>query len=261
MTEAPAPRTTTARVSPATVGKYMAVQLTVIGSSPAWPNPGSAQSGYLLEEDGRRLLLDCGPGVLARLRARDSADVDAIAITHFHLDHWGDLVPWAWLLAFGGEPARRTDVWLPPNGRRELARFADLWGNPDMFAKAFELHEYEPGRAFEAGGFEVEARRVLHYDLVAFGFRARDPGTGRVLAYSGDSGPASELADLARGADLFLCEATLEASDKEPGPRGHLAVEEALAAADGPVLLTHRPIELPPPNGVPLAYDGLVVLV
>ena len=45
------------------------MKLTVVGCSPAWPNPGSAHSGYLLDHEGHRLLLDCGPGVLARLRA------------------------------------------------------------------------------------------------------------------------------------------------------------------------------------------------
>src|SRR5207244_5554390 len=46
---------------------YMSVKLTIVGCSPAWPNPGGAQSGYLLEGPGR-LLLDRGPGVLAQLR-------------------------------------------------------------------------------------------------------------------------------------------------------------------------------------------------
>ncbi|HEY8725896.1 MAG TPA: MBL fold metallo-hydrolase, partial [Gaiellaceae bacterium] len=74
----------------------MSLKLTVVGCSPAWPNPGGAQSGYLLEGPGR-LLLDCGPGVLAKLRQHESwPSVDAIAITHWHLDHWGDLVPWVW---------------------------------------------------------------------------------------------------------------------------------------------------------------------
>ena len=75
----------------------MAMHLNVIGSSPAWPNPGGAHSGYLLEAGGKRLLLDCGPGVLSRLRQAEGwPRIDAIAITHFHLDHWGDLVPWVW---------------------------------------------------------------------------------------------------------------------------------------------------------------------
>ena len=128
-----------------------------------------------------------------------------------------------------------------------------------MFDVAFDLHEFEAGTPFAAAGFEVEARQVPHFTLEAFGFRVRDPEAGTLLAYSGDCAPGPELAALAEGADLFLCEATLEASDSEGALRGHLAASEALDAADGPVLLTHRPAELPPPNGVPLAHDGLVV--
>ena len=239
----------------------MEVQLTVIGSSPAWPNPGSAHAGYLLEGSGS-LLLDCGPGVLARLReARGSGGIDAIAITHFHLDHWGDLVPWAWLSVYGGGGDGRPELWLPPGGRDELAAFALRWGNRDMFERAFELREYESEARVLAGGFELEARRVEHYGLEAYGFRVHDPARGRILAYSGDAAPGAELARLARGADLFVCEATLESGEKDGEPRGHLSSAEALAAADGTILLTHRPVELPAPEGVRVAYDGLVVRV
>ena len=169
----------------------MSVRLHVIGSSPAWPNPGSAQSGYLVEGPGR-LLLDCGPGVVGRLRAEDGLEVDAIAITHFHLDHWGDLVPWAWLCAYGSDTMNRPELWLPPGGEEQLGHFASLWGNPGMFQKAFEVREFAPDTAFKAAGFEVEARRVLHFGLEAYGFRVRD-ADGILLAYSGDAGPSPEL--------------------------------------------------------------------
>jgi ribonuclease BN (tRNA processing enzyme) len=235
----------------------MRVRLRVIGSSPAWPNPGSAQSGYLVEGAGR-LLLDCGPGVLGRLREHADAGVDAIAVTHFHLDHWGDLVPWAWLVAYGQAPPQRTELWLQRGGTGQLETFARHWGNERMFERAFDVREFEPETPFEAAGFEVEARRVRHYDLEAYGFRVREPG-GPLLVYSGDTAPGPELASLALGADLFLCEATLGDAGAEPTLRGHLTADEALAAADGPVLLTHRPSELPAPDGTPLARDGLVV--
>ena len=237
----------------------MSVRLRVIGSSPAWPNPGSAQSGYLVEGPGT-LLLDCGPGVLARLRANGRLAVDAVAVTHFHLDHWGDLVPWAWLVAYGQAPPERTDLWIPPGGREQLEAFARLWGNEAMFDRAFEVREYAADEPFEAAGFDVEARRVRHYNLDAYGFRVREPG-GPLLAYSGDTAPGEEISALAAGADLFLCEATLADTEGEHKLRGHLTADEALAAADGPVLLTHRPAELPPPVGTPLARDGLVVEV
>jgi ribonuclease BN (tRNA processing enzyme) len=232
----------------------MDVHLTVIGSSPAWPNPGSAQSGYLLEGPGK-LLLDCGPGVLGRLRQQGQR-VDAIAITHWHLDHWGDLVPWAWLNAYGPRDHRlECSVYVPPNGIQELTTFAAHWGNDLMFDEAFDLHEYEPNSPTRIAGFEVEAQRLPHYTLEAYGFRVSNGD--KVLAYSGDCAPTEELAHLARGADLFVCEATLAHGDRDGRPRGHLSAEEALAAADGPVLLTHRPVELPSPDGIQVAHDGL----
>ena len=237
----------------------MEVRLTVIGSSPAWPNPGSAQSGYLVHdgEGTGSLLLDCGPGVLGRLRQNGPLAVDAVAITHFHLDHWGDLVPWAWL-SFYGEAGKQPELWLPPGGFEQLATFASFWGNPNMFDRCFRACEYRPGEPFSAAGFSVEARQVPHYTLQAFGFRVSH--AGRTLAYSGDSGPGDKLADLAKGADLFLCEATLATPDRDGPPRGHLTAGEAEAAADGRMLLTHRPIELADP-GHDVAWDGLVVEV
>jgi|SRR5437588_2884840 len=236
------------------------MRLTVVGCSPAWPNPGGAQSGYLVEGDGR-LLLDCGPGVLARLREREAwPRVDAIAITHFHLDHWGDLVPWVWGAMFrfdGNRP--RPELWLPPHGRELLEELEPHLGNPEMFARTFELRAYEPETPFRAAGLEVTALRLQHYKVATYGFRVFD---GRsTLAYSGDTGPSESLADLARGADLFLCEATLERGVAEGEPRGHLSAEEAVAAFEASgakrLLLTHRPTELPLAEGLEQAHDGL----
>jgi ribonuclease BN (tRNA processing enzyme) len=235
----------------------MGVKLRVIGCSPAWPNPGSAHSGYVVEEQ-ERLLVDCGPGVLSRLRTDGLAGIDAIAITHFHLDHWGDLVPWAWLVLHGGSSSARPPLWIPSGGRDELGAFAERWGRPGMFTDAFDVSEYEPAATFQAAGFEIEPVPVVHYGLPAFGFRVRAP-SGRLLAYSGDSGPCDGLTRIAAGADLFLCEATLANDGPDGRPRGHLSAEEALSYADGRILLTHRPAELATPDGVERASDGAVV--
>jgi ribonuclease BN (tRNA processing enzyme) len=223
------------------------VKLIVVGCSPAWPNPGGAQSGYLIEGATTRVLLDCGPGVLAKLRERESwPRVDAIAITHFHLDHWGDLVPWVWGAQFGpAHDLERPQLWLPPGGRAVLAELGGRLGRPDMFETAFVVDEYERGRPFTVDEVEVTALKVLHYDLDAYGFRVS--ANGSVLAYSGDSGPSDALAELARDADLFVCEATLEAPNPEGGTRGHLAADEAndafREAGAKRLLLTHRPSE------------------
>jgi len=242
----------------------MSVKLTVVGSSPAWPNPGGAQSGYLVEGPGR-LLLDCGPGVLGRLRAMNGGwpRVDAIVITHWHLDHWGDLVPWVWgNMAGPGRDRERPQLWLPPQGRARIRDFGARLGWEDMFETTFDVRDYEEAVPFQAAaGLEVTALRLPHYTLRTYGLRVSN-GT-RTLAYSGDSGPDGRLVELARDADLFVCEATLERGDLDGSPRGHLSAEEAVAAfaASGAkrLLLTHRPQELPLAEGLELAHDGLIV--
>src|SRR5947209_3411375 len=125
----------------------MRVKVIVVGCSPAWPNPGGAQSGYLVEGDGR-LLLDCGPGVLARLRADHGGwpQVDAVAITHFHLDHWGDLVPWIFGGAFGpGRSTTRPALWLPPGGSARLREHGSRLSFAGQIDDVFDVHEYEDG--------------------------------------------------------------------------------------------------------------------
>jgi ribonuclease BN (tRNA processing enzyme) len=144
-----------------------------------------------------------------------------------------------------------------PRGGREIIRGLD----PVLYANAilelFEVQEYEEETSFTAAGFELIAYRMLHYALESYGLRVSDDG--RTLAYSADSAPCDGLVELARGADLFLCEATL--SQPEPGLRGHLTADEALDAHTSSgarrLVIIHRPDELPLPDGVERAYDGL----
>jgi ribonuclease BN (tRNA processing enzyme) len=238
------------------------VRLTVIGSSPAWPNPGSAHSGYMLEADGSRVLLDCGPGVLGRLRETSLwPEVDAIAITHFHLDHWGDLVPWVWGTFYlaSNAPKPKPALWVQPGGTAFLAALGERLGFPDMFERTFHMSEYAPDTTFHVGKLAVTPTRVPHYLLETYAFRAQSNGV--VLTYSGDSAPSQELVEAARDADLFVCEATLLRGELDGQPRGHLSLDEALEAFESSgakrLLLTHRPCELPTPEKYQLAYDGL----
>lgn len=126
-----------------------------------------------------------------------------------------------------------------------------------MFERTFRMSEFRDGEPFEAAGFELTPVRVPHYTIESYAFRVTNGTT--VLAYSGDSGPSEVLADLARDADLFVCEATL--LHDEPEPRGHLSLEEAeeafAASAAKRLLITHRPTERPIPDGVEHASDGL----
>ena len=237
------------------------MKVIVVGCSPAWPNAGGAQSGYLVEGAGR-LLLDCGPGVLARLRNGNGGwpDVDAIVITHFHLDHWGDLVPWTFGAAFGpGRGVTKPELWLPPGGSGRLRQLGGQLAFAERLEQAFQLREYRAEEPFSAAGFEVTPMQLAHYEELTFGLRVSDGAHS--VAYSGDTAPTPRLAELARDADVFLCEATL--ADPEPAERGHLTAGEASDAFEASgarrLVVIHCPDELPLDPSVERAYDGLEV--
>jgi len=186
--------------------------------------------------------------------------VNAIVITHFHLDHWGDLVPWTFGAMFGpGRDSPKPELWLPPGGMSELGLFGEKFGVPGMFSEAFASREYAAGESFETCGLTITPVRVPHYQLQTFAMRVSDGSA--TLAYSGDSAPSPQLAEVARDADLFLCEATLkEAREGGNGLRGHLSADEAIAAFEESgarrLVIIHRPQELPLADGIERASDG-----
>lgn len=70
------------------------MKLTVLGGCGAWPAAGQACSGYLIEHEEFRLLMDPGyASVLKLLEMTSARDVDAIVVTHGHPDHCADLNP------------------------------------------------------------------------------------------------------------------------------------------------------------------------
>src|SRR4029450_957280 len=141
------------------------LRVTVLGKSPSWQDAGGACSGYLVEEGGDALLLDCGNGVFAKLREhRAYVDVGAVAISHLHADHFLDLVPYSYALTYaprqqpvpvdrwpGTDSPARPELHAPPGAQETFRRVVGCWGNHDLIEKAFALREYDPAGSVEIG--------------------------------------------------------------------------------------------------------------
>jgi ribonuclease BN (tRNA processing enzyme) len=236
------------------------MRLTVLGKSPSWQDAGGACSGYLLEEDGTAVVIDCGNGVFGKLRQRiDYVDVDAVVISHLHADHFLDLVPFAYALTYA--PRQQpvpVDRWpgtdnpacpvlhAPPGARDTFRRVVGAWGNDDLIENAFELREYDQESELEIGPVRVRFQLVPHFTETFAMLISSTNGSGRIV-YGADSRPTDALTDLASAADLILVEATLPRPERT-GVRGHLTPGEAgeLARAAGAkrLVLVHISDEL-----------------
>jgi ribonuclease BN (tRNA processing enzyme) len=216
------------------------VKFTVLGTSGAWPAAGRACSGYLVESAGSRILLDLGFGVLPRLLERCPAEaVSAVLVTHAHADHCVDL--------FGLYRARALpDPPFPPLPVYALPEVMDRVGGldgpegPSRLRQRCEFHPIGPDQTVDVGPFHVRTLELPHF-VPNLGFRLEVEGT--VIAYTGDTGPSPKVAELARDADLFVCEA-MHQGEPPAGPDRFLltATEAGRYAAEAKVarlLLTH----------------------
>jgi ribonuclease BN (tRNA processing enzyme) len=213
------------------------MRLTVLGGCGGWPAAGQACSGYLVEHDGFRLLLDPGYAIVPRLLQRiDAAEVDAVLVSHGHPDHCADLHPLLRARAFGQEPAAALAVHALPGA---VDRVLDLDG-PGTLADAVAVVGFAAGDQFGVGPFQVRTWPLPHWVPNA---GVRLAAGGRVLAYTGDTGPSAAVVELARGADLFLAEASYP-QQVPAAAAGFLssawqAGRDAARAGVGRLLLTH----------------------
>jgi ribonuclease BN (tRNA processing enzyme) len=213
------------------------VRLTILGGFGAWPAAGGACSGYLVEHDGFRLLIDPGYAVLPRLlQSMTADDVDAVLVSHRHPDHCADLNPLLRARALRDLPAVALPVHAPP-GALDAVLALD---RPGMLADAYEVLEFDAGETFTIGPFRVDSRALPH-SVPNAGFRVSAARAS--LVYTGDAAPDPALIELADGADVLLAEATF-IDAVPPGSIGSLssardAGRQAREAGVRQLILTH----------------------
>lgn len=218
------------------------MKLTVLGSSPSWPNPGEASSGYLVETSAGLLLLDCGSGVLSRLRALTDRIPRAIVLSHLDPDHMVDLFAVMFAIRYGPLEWPGAELYAPPGGRVVLDEVLAAFGLRlrDLEA-ALPVREYRAATPTMIGGATLTFFRTLHS---AHSYATRIEDGGHSLVYTGDTAPTEGLAEHARGCDVLLCEASLGAVEPAPGMRrvhltAHEAGELARDAQARSLVLTH----------------------
>jgi ribonuclease BN (tRNA processing enzyme) len=217
------------------------VRLTIIGCSGSFPGPESPASSYLLEADGFRLVLDLGNGALGVLQRHAGLyEIDAVALSHLHADHCLDMCGyWVARRYAPGGPRPAIPCYAPDRAAERLTLAYGLEPDPGPgMADAFTFRTLTPGTR-PIGPFQVTTARMNH-PVETYGFRIEHGG--RVLAYSADTGPCEALVELARDADLLLCEATFADGPDLP-PNLHLsgrqAGEHAARAGARHLVLTH----------------------
>jgi len=210
-----------------TADKPTGTQLITLGTRGGpLPSKGRAQSSNLLVVNGTLYLIDAGDGATRRIvqAGHDFRKVGKIFITHPHSDHTAGL---ATLLVSAWEYQRREPIDIYGGGVEALVKGAIAYLTPNAeirwaegkkasMADLFHGHDVGAGLVYQDANVKVTAVENTHFNFPpgsppagkykSFSYRFETPG--RVVVFTGDTGPSEALTELAKGADVLVTEVT-----------------------------------------------------
>lgn len=289
--------TTAASVQPAPTKSLQWITLGTKGGPV--PNAERSQPANALIVAGKPWIVDCGDGAMERLAGAGfkPTDVDAVFISHLHLDHVGGLQGLIGLRWMMGADTPLT-VYGPPGTERLVAAILQSLAPSLVIARDEPMKGLDPARMvktvvlrggdhIERGDVRISVVRNSHFDnppghpldnaSQSLSYRFDD--RGYAITYTGDTGPSaaveqlatgsnvlvSEVIDLARTEEMYAAKRDLSAAQKK-AMLNHLttqhlsAVEVGKMAANahvGMVILTH----LSNFPSAPAAASGIVAEV
>lgn len=204
------------------------MKLTVLGCSGSYPGVGMACSGYLVRTEATTIWLDAGTGTMANLQRHvDPGDVDAVILTHGHVDHYSDVLSFSVALQYYLDRPK-VAVYGP----------ADVMELLDRRKEHVVTHAVGDRDEVEIGDVSARFSSTVHSTPTV---AVRLDAGGRSIAYSSDTGPEWSLSSLGDGFDLALVEATFLQDHEGSSP--HLSARQAgLTAKEAGakrLLLTH----------------------
>lgn len=237
------------------------MKITILGTGTFYVNKERSGAAYLLEADGKKILIDCGPGTLNRLSQLGvkPESIDCVLISHFHADHTSDLFAFQMRLRLNEFLETKKLGKLPtiygPNGiekfTKKLSRAYQLYAFENWAEIKYEKYK----KTFNLGNIIIKTFKVNH---VAFGVPAkayslRFEFEGKVFVFSGDSTKNAEIEKASKNADLFICDASYSKGKANPAHMDTLEIGEiAEKGKVRKVVLTHF---YPSTEGIDMASE------
>ena len=214
------------------------MKLTVLGNRSPYPTEFSGGSGYLLQDGEENILLDIGSGILSNLQKLIPIyKLDAVVISHLHLDHFLDLLPLHHAIMLAIKNGQRDDalaVYLPFTESPELDFIRAKVG------EEFHLQELTAETKLNIGDLNFRFHQTSH-SKECLGVKVSNEEFS--LGYTADTAFDEELIDFFVGSNLLLAEASLLEKDKDKRSLGHMKVNDAVKfgfrSRVNKLLLTH----------------------
>lgn len=212
------------------------MKITTIGYWGAYPEANEATSGYLLQSEGKNILIDCGSGVLSNMQNYvDLTELDMVILSHYHADHMADIYSLQYAIRILMDLKKRKKP-LFIYGHAEDEKFETL--NYHDYTVAVPIDEKNP---LKLKNISIIFQKNVHNGIC---FSMRIEKENKSFVYTADTGWYDKLIEFSYKTDLLICESSLYNEDFG-AVKGHLtagqAGEIAKRAEVRHLILSHLP--------------------
>lgn len=212
------------------------MQCRVVGMWGGFPKKDGPCSGFLIQENGFSILIDCGSGVVQQVQHYiDLNEINHVVLSHYHYDHYSDLGVFLFSRLVNTQ-MKKSETPLAVYGPESEKVKAEVGEVPFS-----EFHGYGKDSVLEIGPFTIHFFRTLHPVET---YAMRITSGEKSIVYTADTCFTDELVQFSKDADLLIAEASLyDGMNGEAS--GHMTSKEAgvLAARSEAkkVILSHLP--------------------
>jgi len=184
-------------------------RLKILGCGDAFANGGRHTTSFLVHQEGKGFLIDCGASTLVRLKQEGFSvkNINTIFISHFHGDHYGGLPFILISMKFEIEESHKLTI-IGPSGIKERTRILQESMYPGTGVLVEELN-------IEFIEYDKSMQKIEDISFQAYSVTHSPPSIphgikviweNKSLAFSGDTEWDDNLIELSNDTEVFITE-------------------------------------------------------